>query len=139
MRILIVITLLTSPVSAWEAKSRTICTLSHSEPGAEVVVTYDPTVSIYAISVSGNVAWIDAPVFGLTFNGKSPLTITTNRQMLDGRAVTVTDRGFGNVLNGLQFNTTATATLGAQSVTVSLEGAAPEVDAFRACTLAPTA
>jgi hypothetical protein len=51
----------------------------------------------------------------------------------------VSDRGFGNVLNGLAGNRTATGFSGAASVTVSLEGAAAEVAAFEACGAAPSA
>lgn len=43
----------------------------------------------------------------------------------------MTDRGFGN---GLAFNETAIALLGDQAVVLSLAGAAPAVQAFRACT-----
>lgn len=46
----------------------------------------------------------------------------------------MTDRGFGNVLDGLEFNETATALLGDQAVVLSLEGAAPAVQSFRART-----
>ena len=51
----------------------------------------------------------------------------------------MTDRGFGNVLNGLEFNDTAIAIAGETRVPFSLAGAAPEIQAFRACTDAPTA
>lgn len=62
--------------------------------------------------------------------------ISTNRHTLsnDDATLTVTDRGFGNVLDGLEFNETATALLGEQAVVLSLEGAASAVQAFRACT-----
>jgi hypothetical protein len=48
--------------------------------------------------------------------------------------VTVKDSGFGNVLDGLEFNNTATAILGNEAVTFGLENAGPAVRAFRACT-----
>jgi hypothetical protein len=44
------------------------------------------------------------------------------------------DSGFGNVLDGLEFNNIATATLGNEAVTFGLENADPAVRAFRACT-----
>jgi hypothetical protein len=50
----------------------------------------------------------------------------------------VTDSGFGNVLDGLQFNDTATAVTGAAELRIPLEGAAPAVEDFRACTKAPS-
>ncbi|MEO0383403.1 MAG: hypothetical protein AAF234_07625 [Pseudomonadota bacterium] len=43
----------------------------------------------------------------------------------------MTDRGFGNVL---AFNDTAKALLGEQALVLSLDGAAPAVQAFQACT-----
>ena len=140
MRILILpLFLLATPALAWEAIPGPICVLTHSEPGAEVRVTYDPSGPLYSITVTGSEPWLGAPVFGITFTGPAGLTITTNRQQIDGASLTVSDSGFGNVLNGLQFNTTATAILGDQSVSVSLAGAAPEVEKFRACSDAPVA
>ena len=49
------------------------------------------------------------PIFAIAFVGDSPFEITTNRHALsdDGQTLTVRDRGFGNVLNGMEFNTTA--------------------------------
>ena len=77
----------------------------------------------------------------MRFDGPRGLTITTNRQTLteNGRTLTVTDRGFGNVLNGLEFNTTATALSDDVEVPFPLDGAASAVQAFRACATAPTA
>ena len=139
MRILIALALLTSPAAAWEAVPGPICLLTHEEPGAAVRVSYDPTGPIYAITVTGAEPWADSTLFGIRFTGPAGLTITTNRHQIDGASLTVSDSGFGNVLNGLQYNATATAMLGGQSVTVSLDGAAPEVKKFRACTQAPVA
>jgi hypothetical protein len=64
------------------------------------------------------------------------LTISTQRQVISGdrASVTVKDSGFGNVLDGLEFNNTATAILGNEAVTFGLENAGPAVRAFRACT-----
>jgi hypothetical protein len=55
-----------------------------------------------------------------------------------GTALTVTDRGFGNVLDGLQHNEAATALAGSASLSVSLDGAAPAVEAFRDCAQTPS-
>jgi hypothetical protein len=62
--------------------------------------------------------------------------ISTGRHVLseDGRTLSVRDRGFGNVLNGLEFNVVALAATGDRVVSIDLDGAAPEVAAFRACT-----
>ena len=83
----------------------------------------------------------DAPVFSMTFQGAFPLSIATDRHQIsnDGKTVTVMDRGFGNVLNGLQFNQTATATLGSQELPIPLIDAADAVAAFRTCDVLPTA
>ena len=51
----------------------------------------------------------------------------------DGRALTVVDTGFGNVLDGLQYNHTAYAIAGDLEIPFPLEGAAEPVAAFRAC------
>ena len=76
------------------------------------------------------------PIFAIRFDGPRGLTISTDRHVIldDGATLTVTDRGFGNVLNGLEFNDTATALLGDRAVAFALDGAGPAVRAFRACT-----
>jgi hypothetical protein len=51
----------------------------------------------------------------------------------------VSDRGFGNVLDGLEFNQVALAATGDRVVSIDLDGAAPEVAAFRACITTPSA
>ena len=116
-----------------------ICTLSHSEDSAEVTVTYDPATALYAIAVTTATGWPDAPAFSIRFDGARPLTISTTRHSISGQTLTVTDRGFGNVLGGLEFNSSATAFTQAAEVTVSLDGAASPVQQFRACTKAPAA
>lgn len=131
-----------APAAAWEAgRSGSICTLTHSDPEAgEIRLTHDPAGPLYTITVTRTEPWPDAPVFGIAFGGGAELTITTDRHILsdEGRALTVTDRGFGNVLAGLARNETATIFAGPAALTVSLEGAAPEVAAFAACELAPS-
>ena len=140
MRVLIALILLAGPASGWEFSPRPVCTLIHDEGAARVVVTHDiGRAEPYTISVSGAQSWMDGPVFSVTFKGARGLTISTDRHVLAGGTLSVSDSGFGNVLNGLEFNQTATATLGTQSVTVSLAGAAPEVRKFRACATAPVA
>ncbi|MEO0624574.1 MAG: hypothetical protein AAFU49_05345 [Pseudomonadota bacterium] len=101
-------------------------------------MTYDPRSLDYAIALKRAVPWPDDPAFAIRFDGPRGLTISTSRhQLSEGRTVlTVTDRGFGNVLDGLQFNDTATALTGSAALSVSLDGAAPKVEAFRACTKA---
>jgi len=127
------------PVEAWEFTPTPVCTLVHIEAGAEVVLTYDHGTRLYAIRVTTPQGWPMAPAFSMRFDGPRPGTISTQRHRLDGTSLTVTDAGFGNVLNGLEFNTTATAFTQTSAVTVSLAGAAGPVQKFRACTTAPVA
>ena len=140
MRYIALIFLLATPAAAWEFSADPgICRLTHEGAEAEVRVTYSLDAGLYAITVTKGVPWTPFPVFEIAFEGPRGLRISTGRQVLDGAAVTVTDTGFGNVLNGLEFNDTATAILGREAVTVSLAGAAPEVRKFRACALAQAA
>jgi hypothetical protein len=70
-----------------------------------------------------------------------PISISTDRHRLsnENRTVSVIDSGFGNVLNGLQFNEFATIGLGTQLIDVPLIDAAGAVAKFRACDVLPTA
>ncbi len=142
MRIPLALSLLASPAAAWEFSPSPVCTLTHETEGAGVRVTYDARVPEYAIAVTRRDApWNSGPVFAIRFDGPRGLMISTDRHSLSGggQTLTVADSGFGNVLNGLEFNDTATALLADQSVTIPLTGAAPEVQKFRACTEAPLA
>lgn len=101
-----------------------------------VMVTYDPPSGEYAIHLSREGGWPVAEVFSMRFEGPRGLTISTTRHVIeaeDTRTLTVRDRGFGNVLNGLNFNLRAVAVLGDLEIPVSLEDAAPAVEEFRAC------
>lgn len=142
MRLFAVLTvLLASPAVAWEFSPSPVCTLSHSAPDLDVVVTYDPRrAAPYAIGLTASAPWPEAPVFGLRFFGGREVTITTDRQEMsrDGLTLSVKDRGFGNVLNGLEFNAAATAFLGGTIRQFSLDGAAEPVRAFRACASQPS-
>ncbi|MEM1353020.1 MAG: hypothetical protein AAGF27_11795 [Pseudomonadota bacterium] len=139
MRSLICLLLWASPVAAWEFTPGLPCVLTHIEGGAEVELTHDPRAPLYSITIRTFAPWPDADVFGIRFDGPAGITITTDRHVIspDGRALTVTDRGFGNVLNGLQQNVTATALLGDRAVPFSLAGADAPVDKFRRCEATP--
>ncbi len=142
MRLIYALALLPLPAHAWEAGYEgRLCTLTHNEEAAEVRLTYDPTGPVYSIALTTPAPWPEADIFGITFNGPAPLTISTNRQTLsnDNRTLTVTDTGFGNVLTGLERNAVAIAFTGDSALPFSLDGAAPEVAEFRACLSAPTA
>lgn len=134
-------TLSTPAAFAWEAGvDGHLCTLTHTEDGTAMRLTFDPGVPLYTIAVTGAEPWPAAGQFSMTFGGPQPNTIRTDRHVLspDLSTLSVSDRGFGNVLDGLQFNTTASATSGAMTLSVSLDGAAPEVEAFRACGQTPS-
>lgn len=139
--ILPLLLLLPTTALGWEAGTDgPLCTLEHAEPGAEVRLTYDPAGPTYTITLTAPEPWPSGPVFALRFEGGQGLTISTDRHVLSqaGRALTVTDRGFGNVLRGLAENTTATGLLGAASVGFSLDCAAPAVAEFEACGRTPS-
>jgi len=137
MRFVLVLALLAAtPLHAWEFSATQICTLTHATEETSIRVTYDPRVPEYAIALTRTAAaWPDAPVFTLRFDGPRSLTISTTRYRLSngGTTLTVTDTGFGNVLDGLEFNDTATALIGAAQVAVPLSDAATAVRAFRTC------
>lgn len=121
--------------TAWEFTPGAPCLLTHATPAVEVTLTYDPTTPLYSISFKQAHSFPTGAVFGLRFNGALPLAIGTDRQRLseDNTRLTVEDSGFGNVLNGLQFNDMMVATIGAQLIAVPLAGATDPVAAFRAC------
>ncbi|MFK7746480.1 MAG: hypothetical protein AB8B47_15610 [Roseobacter sp.] len=135
MKPLVALALLASPAAAWEFTPGLPCLLTHTEAGAKIELTYDPTQPLYSVTVERTAPWPGAPIFAMQFEGPSGLTISTDRHTIrrDGRAVRAADTGFGNVLNGLQFNDTVTAILGDTAVSFSLEGAAEPVAAFRLC------
>lgn len=124
---------------AWEFTPGTPCVLTHEAQGVAVRLTYDPTIPLYSIALTQTAPFAPAPVFGMQFIGPFPLSISTGKHQLSdgGKTLTVTDSGFGNVLNGMQFNSSFIATLGAQTVSVPLDGAANPVAAFRACDVRP--
>lgn len=142
MRLALALSLIAAPALGWEFSPVPICTLSHETETAQVRVTYDAGIPEYTITVTRlDRPWPDAPVFSLRFDGPRGLTISTDRHSLspDGRSLTVKDRGFGNVLDGLQFNDMATALIGSDALPVPLDGAAEPAARFRACPAAPTA
>jgi hypothetical protein len=134
--------LVAAPAAAWEFSPSPVCTILHESPDARVVLTHDPRqAQPYAIAITLPAPWPEAPVFGIRYDGGRALEITTDRHVLSdgGRTLTVADRGFGNVLDGLQFNMQATAATGDRAISLSLDGAADAVEAFRACAAAPVA
>ncbi|MGR3635119.1 MAG: hypothetical protein ACU0BK_04250 [Shimia sp.] len=136
---LIPLLLLTSPAAAWEATVDTICTLTHETDTAHVHLTYDPTKPLYTLAITRKGApWPDDPWFAMRFVGPNEITISTDKHVLsdNGQTLSVADSGFSNVLDGLQFNAMALAGTQSDGEAIDLEGAAPEVQAFRDCTSA---
>ena len=135
MRILIALLALSTSAAAWEFTPGAVCLLTHTEPGVAVALTHDPAGPLYTITITRSQPWPDGPVFSMQFDGPRPIAISTTAQEFsaDRRAVRVRDTGFGNVLDGLQFNETARALLGGASEEMSLAGAAEPVEKFRAC------
>ncbi|SEW30427.1 hypothetical protein SAMN04488515_2155 [Cognatiyoonia koreensis] len=135
MRLVYLSLLLASPATAWEFTPIPICTLSHDQPGVAVVVTFDPALPEYAITITRDTAWPEGPIFQLGFEGPRPSVLSTDRHTLsaDGTSLTVRDTGFGNVLDGLAANVRSRAVVGETAVTFDLADAAPAVAAFRAC------
>lgn len=129
---------LAAPAQAWTFTPGLPCVLSHETETTEIKLTYDPTKPLYTITLRRAQSFDPAQVFSMQFQGAMPIGISTDRHQLsgDGRSVTVTDSGFGNVLNGMQFNFAVTATLGTQRIDIPLIGAAEPVAAFRACEVA---
>lgn len=130
-----------TPAFSWEYSASPVCTLSHSSEKANLTLTYDRlSDGPYAIEITRiDRTWPVSPVFMMGFDGPRRSFITTDRHVLDaeGRSLTVKDRGFGNVLDGLEFNFIATAKSGETMLIFSLTGAAPAVRRFRACVDSP--
>ena len=140
--VLPILALTALPATAWEAGvDGSICTLTHAEGDTTIRLTHDPAGPLYTITATRPDPWPRSAIFGIAFLGGAELTITTDRHTLsdDARALSVADRGFGNVLLGLSQNSTARFFTGAATLEVALDGAAPEVAAFEACITAPSA
>lgn len=136
MRTALALFLLATPASAWEFSPRPICTPTDASEAGEITVTYDAAITEYTVTVTlPDGTWPSDPVFGMAFAGERPISIQTDRYTLsaDNRSLTVKDRGFGNVLNGLEFNTRAYVMLGDTTVGFSLIGIGSSIAAFRDC------
>ena len=128
------------PAPAWEIRPGPVCEMAHEGEAGTVRVTYDPAIGEYAIMLTRMQGpWPDAAAFAITFRGAQGLTISTGRHVLSegGRTLTVRDRGFGNVLRGLEAGGSARAFAGAAAMEIDLAAAPPVVAAFRACRARP--
>lgn len=135
MRLTLLLALIPLQAQAWTFTPGLICRLSHETPFALIELTYDPSLPLYSVTVSQPEALPRTGVFSMRFVGPAGRTISTDRHSFSegGTAVTAQDSGFGNVLDGLQFNTRAEAILGDTILRFPLEGAAGPVAEFRAC------
>lgn len=134
MRLIILIALLPTFAAAWEFTPHPICKLSNASDTASVEITFDPVISEYRMTIGlADKSWAASERFGITFRGERPLTIGTERHRIQGKDLSVADTGFGNVLNGLEFNDFAIAFTTKQTLQLSLHGAAPRVQEFRKC------
>ncbi|ARU01614.1 hypothetical protein LOKVESSMR4R_02309 [Yoonia vestfoldensis] len=134
MRHLLALFILASPAAAWDFSAQPICTLT--DAAGTITVTYDAALPVYSLTITlPQGRWSDDPTFAMNFAGPRPIFIQTDQHQIspDGRSLTVTDRGFGNVLDGLDFNQRAYAISGDTTVGVSLDGIGPAMAAFRAC------
>ena len=136
MRNVLPLLLLASPAAAWEFSATPICTLSHTAAAGTITVTYDASLPEYALEITlPDGTWPNEQLFGMAFADDSPINIQTNRHELsnDGRTLMAKDRGFGNVLAGLEFNSRAYAISGDKTVGFSLDGIKGPMTDFRNC------
>lgn len=126
---------MTPTAQAWEFTPGLPCRLSHDTPEVRVELTFDPRQPLYTITLTRPAPWPDAPELSMIYQGPFGRTISTDRHVLGdgGRSLTVTDRGFGNVLAGLMQDQSFTVATGGTSITVPLAGAAAPAAAFASC------
>lgn len=124
------------PAAAWEFSPDPICTLSHQTDDVAFVITHDVANRTYTLEMTLlNSMWDPSPTFGITYSGSLPINIGTTQHRItnDSKTLSVSDSGFGNVLDGLEFNHTATATTQTQSLSLRTRGIEKPLKAFRAC------
>lgn len=136
MRIALALALIASPAAAWEFSPSPICTLTDTGPAGTITITYDAALPEYSLTITlPEGSWDDADRFAMTFSGNRPIAIQTDRHQRspNGRSLGVRDSGFGNVLDGLEFNNRVTATAGDTTFDLVIDGIGPAMQAFRAC------
>ncbi len=115
---------------AWEFTPDPICTVTDASSDTHLEMKYDGV--IYRLTLTHPDGWPTEDVFTMRFAPQGPV-ISTNRHQISGNSLSVEDAGFGNVLNGLQFNIGAAAILGETVRVIDLSDAAPTIAAFRTC------
>ena len=105
-----------------------------------VVLTFDPAAEVYSITLTrADAIWPQSDTFRLRFDGPRPLIIGTDRHEYSNaeRSLSVSDSGFGNVLDGIQFNTAMVALVGNDEISLPTVDASEAMQAFRDCPSAP--
>ncbi|WP_179379681.1 excinuclease ABC subunit B [Jannaschia marina] len=141
MRTLVLFLLcLPQAVAAWTFAPEPICTVADTQDAVTIEVTFDPATALYAIAFTRAAGWPDTTTLALHFDrGMGDLTITTDRHVVEGPRLSVTDRGFGNVLRGLEFFGRATLLMDGLTLGFDTTQAGEPVRAFRDCPATPTA
>ena len=124
---------LATPAAAWDFAPGLPCLLTHEEPGLEVLLTHDPTQPLYSITLTRSQPWGAGDVFSIAFDNGPTISTSRQERSADGRALTVSDAGFGNVIAGIIAGGTATAILGDDSVSFSLSDAAEPTLNYARC------
>lgn len=128
-----------APAAAWEFTPTPVCTLRHATASVAIEITHDPAApEPYAIVLRRAAGWPATDRFAIRFEGPQPRMIVTDRHRLSEGAtrLAVTDHGFDNLLDGLQFNDSARAEAGSTAEAFGLQDAAAPVRRFRSCTTA---
>lgn len=137
MRIFLLLSLclMAPPVLGWTFTPGLPCRLSHETPEVAVELTFDPNGPLYTITLTRPAPWPEAPVFSMRYFGPFGRTISTDQHQrsADGRSLSVSDSGFGNVISGLIQDQAFSAQTGDTAVTVPLDGAAAPATAFAGC------
>lgn len=125
---------------AWAFAQTEVCTVTHDGADMSVVLTFDPAAIVYTITlIRPDTIWPESDNFRLRFDGPRPLIIGTDRHERsdDGRRLSVSDSGFGNVLDGIQFNGAMIAIAGEDEIGLSTADSGEAMQAFRACPATP--
>lgn len=136
MRTLIAFLLLGSPALAWDFSPDPICRISEKQDLVEINLTFDHASGVYAIAFTKLEApWDQGQQFSIRFEGPRPKLIRTDRHVfsVDGYTLTARDTGFGNVLDGLQYNTLAALETGDERIFIQIHKSFPAMEAFRKC------
>ena len=136
MRALFIFLMSTSAAFAWNFTPDPICRVTEKQDLLEINLTYDHATEIYAIAFTKSEApWEQGAQFSIRFEGPRPKLIRTNRHEFsaDGYTLTASDTGFGNVLDGIQYNTLAAIQTGDERIFIQIHKSFPAMEAFRKC------